>query len=1158
MNDDDAVSDERNRCPTAAELAAWDVGQLGDEASERIVQHLKDCPRCAATVVATARDDDALAWALLRAADESSPDEPELSQALQRLLQTPEPMDADSLPSDALPPASSVAMVPLQIGSYRLLRPLAHGAMGWVYEAEHVNLHRRVALKILPPNLVREPANVERFYREMASVGKLTHPHIVQAFDAGAADGQHYLAMELVDGCDASTLVHRLGPLPIADACELTRQLALALKHAHAHGLVHRDIKPSNAMVAASGQVKLLDLGLAAVRASESAAPELTVAGTAEYMAPEQWASDKAIDARADLYALGCTLFKLCAGVTPFQTSAPSREALAEAHRTANAPSLRVIRPDAPAGLDTLVQRLLAKDPAARPVSADEVARELAPFTNGADLRGAVDRAIPLAEDTVRWPLSQTWKTPPPHAPATRSTSRRRRLVAAITVVCTLGLVGALGVTYFDRGELVLSVEPADAVITIDGQPRSIDDATHSLAVSLPRGKHVIEVRKPGFRAIQHPFNMRRGVREVVHMELAVEEQVIKEIAQWTVHNDGATYVAVSPDGRHVLTTDVHGLVRQWNLDTRALEREFNAHPSTIHCVEYSRDGRYFLTAGDDFTVRIWEADSGEQMHRFDASKAAIWCATFSDDGQRVATAGYDQTVRVWDVTTSECLWTGRAHTTWVRAVDFSPDGRQLVSGGNDAVSIVWDARTGQMRRTLIGQNGVVLTAQFSTDGQRVLTGGYDRQALLWDVEREERMRGYIGHAEGVGAIFTPDEEFVVTYSMDRELRLWRANHPACLARLVGHTGGVTDAACIPGRNEIISTSGDGTARLWRLPDDMQLPQATPMPFATEAPPETPRAEVHRVPLKCAWPASERRLSAIAFLPDGKSLVVAGEDGMARRRSLDTNEIIAEYGPRGDHVLAIAISSDGAFVATGGKDGLVRIWDATSGALRLTYAGHTGWVTGLSFMAGGPWLVSTSLDSTIRSWNIVTQEPLFATQLDTLWKRAIDFSPNLGSSYAVAGGHEAELLLLEIGSGSAAHRFQPRTAHIINDVDYAPNARLAASVGWSGTVEIFDLVAEKHLAALTGHQGVIYGVAFTPDSQHLVTCGEDATVRLWSLDEAAELARLEGPNCTCRALAVSTVTNVIAAVGDDGLIYLWDYDPRSPARMSQSGAGLPP
>jgi WD40 repeat protein len=87
---------------------------------------------------------------------------------------------------------------------------------------------------------------------------------------------------------------------------------------------------------------------------------------------------------------------------------------------------------------------------------------------------------------------------------------------------------------------------------------------------------------------------------------------------------------------------------------------------------------------------------------------------------------------------------------------------------------------------------------------------------------------------------------------------------------------------------------------------------------------------------------------------------------------------------------------------------------------------------------------------------------------------------------------------------------------------------------------------------------VIYGVAFTSDSQHLVTCGEDATVRLWSLDEAAELARLEGPNCTCRALAVSTVTNVIAAVGDDGRIYLWDYDPRSPTRMSQSGAGLSP
>ncbi len=162
-------------------------------------------------------------------------------------------------------------------------------------------------------------------------------------------------------------------------------------------------------------------------------------------------------------------------------------------------------------------------------------------------------------------------------------------------------------------------------------------------------------------------------------------------------------------------------------------------------------------------------------------------------------------------------------------------------------------------------------------------------------------------------------------------------------------------------------------------------------------------------------------------------------------------------------------------------------------------------------------------------------------QPDTLWVRAVDFSPNQSSSYALAAGHDAQVSLWEIGSGGVSHHFEPEKPHIIADVDYAPNGRLAAAVGWSGAVEIWDVVAEKRLASLEGHQGVIYSVAFTADSEHLVTCGEDATVRVWSVGQGAEIARLTGPPGPMRAVATSSDGKTVAAAGWDGSVYQWTY-----------------
>ena len=156
----------------------------------------------------------------------------------------------------------------------------------------HTRLKRPVAIKVLPAGRLHDPQAIARFQREMEAVGKLDHPNLVHAHDAGEAEGQHYLVMEFLDGTDLRKLVRSSGPLPVADACEVVRQAALGLQYAHEHGLIHRDVKPSNLMLTRDGTVKVLDLGLARLTDETAMPGDMTgtgqVVGTGDFIAPEQ------------------------------------------------------------------------------------------------------------------------------------------------------------------------------------------------------------------------------------------------------------------------------------------------------------------------------------------------------------------------------------------------------------------------------------------------------------------------------------------------------------------------------------------------------------------------------------------------------------------------------------------------------------------------------------------------------------------------------------------------------------------------------------------------------------------------------------------------------------------------------------------------------
>jgi serine/threonine protein kinase len=409
-------------------------------------------------------------------------------------------------PLSSHPPTGELDLTGHTLADFRILRHLGQGGMGQVYLAEQISLKRKVALKILRPEMAADPTSLQRFKAEATAVAQATHANIVQVYAIGEAGGIAYMALEFVEGRNLREYLLKKGPPDLLLALGIMRQVASALQRAAELGIIHRDVKPENILLTRKGEIKVADFGLSRCLAGDRPAPNLTQSGvtmgTPLYMSPEQ-VEGKAVDCRTDIYSFGVTCYHMLAGHPPFQGDSPFEVALQ--HVRDEPKPLTDIRPDLPAALCAIVHKMMAKDPAGRYQTGRELLKDIARLRES--LSGQTAAELPQSPSVELVPAAMAQDTEKAMSKAASATAPMprwaslhwgwRRAVFAGSVF--LAVLGGVWVAWFQH-RLAFPAHAAVVPVGEEFAPNRMESKEQAIRTLL---EPYLDTRPGNFREVQ-------------------------------------------------------------------------------------------------------------------------------------------------------------------------------------------------------------------------------------------------------------------------------------------------------------------------------------------------------------------------------------------------------------------------------------------------------------------------------------------------------------------------------------------------------------------------------------------------------------------------------------------------------------------------------
>jgi WD40 repeat protein/serine/threonine protein kinase len=909
----------------------------------------------------------------------------------------------------------------------------------------------------------------------------------------------------------------------------LGNQVAGALAHAHAQGVLHRDIKPSNLLLDVDGHVWVTDFGLAKVEGAEGLTRTDDIIGTLRFMGPERFEGWS--DRRSDIYGLGVTLYEMLTLRPAFDAGTRLKLIEQVIHDPPLAP--RKVDPRVPRDLETIVLKSIAKEPGERYATAEALASDLENYL--------ADKTI-LARRSS--PVERAWRW-----------CRRNKAAAGLLAasgIAALALVGVVvGIIYNSR---------------------------------LKAANYDLRVARQAEESLQYFNHMVLAEREWSDSNVGRAEQLLdecvpnpgsKDLRGWEWHYSKrqchtdlktipvfptqAMAVAFSPDDRHLATTGYDDkAVRVWNVQTGKLEMSLvglSPEATMSEGLAYSPDGKLIAASSGNFHppggVVIWDAVTGEQLW----NSPEVWgyspTLAFSPDGNRLAALcnEWDKspTLRIWDRKlgkTTVAIPGAKGEMGWI-SVAFSPDGDSIAtaSGTLDQTSPetqsgevkMWNSWTGKLIATLrhSGYSGPLTSVAYSPDCTQPLiaTTGWDKMLRLWDVEAGQEIKSVRAAPQVTfKVVFSPDGRRLATASDDNAVRIWDATTLEEIVTLRGHTREVHGLAFSSDGRRLATLSMDGTVKIW---DAVQAKHPLTLPGR-----------------QGYW------VQAVTFSPDGRRIASGGIDATLRVHDAASGQPLQEFKGLTEPIEGVAYSPDGKMIATGSGNwkkaktlGRITLWDAEDGTVIRTLEAHVGMVLSVAFSPNGSRLATAGGDylsdlGLVKIWDTKTGEEIKSLEGHSKGRVRMAYSPD--GRFLASAGWDSRVILrdantwLPIGPPIEGHKT------FIMGVAFTRDGARLATAGIDAAVIVWDTTTGREVCRFLGHKGIVWCVAFSPDGKRAASGGDDGTVKIWDPmtgQEAKEALTLRGHADPVLCVAFSPDGTRLASSSKDGTVKIWDGSP---------------